>query len=153
MNHEVTDAVWELLHSGSRLLGEPMIMGITAENLAAKYGISRESQDQVALESHHKAEAAIKAGRFKDEIVPFPTPGKKGQAGNIRPGRASPLWPDHGRPGRLKPTFKNDGTVTAGNSSGLNDGAAAAILMTRGSAQELGLDADGEDCRACRCRR
>jgi acetyl-CoA C-acetyltransferase len=139
MNHEVTDSVWELLHSGSRLLGEPMIMGITAENLAAQYGISRESQDQLALESHHKAEAAIKAGRFKDEIAPFPISGKKGQQELFE-------QDEHPRFGltmedlvRLKPTFKKDGTVTAGNSSGLNDGAAAAILMTRARAGELGL--------------
>jgi acetyl-CoA C-acetyltransferase len=139
MNHEVTDAVWELLYSGSRLLGEPMIMGITAENLAAKYGISRESQDRLALESHHKAEAAIKGGRFKDEIVPFPVPGKKGQQETFE-------QDEHPRFGltledlaRLKPTFRKDGTVTAGNSSGLNDGAAAAILMTRARAGELGL--------------
>ena len=63
MNHEITDSVWELLHSGSRLLGEPMIMGITAENLAEKYAISREDQDEVALRSHGKAEAAITSGR------------------------------------------------------------------------------------------
>jgi acetyl-CoA C-acetyltransferase len=139
MNHEVTDAVWELLYSGSRLLGEPMIMGITAENLAAKYGISRESQDRLALESHHKAEAAIKGGRFKDEIVPFPVPGKKGQQETFE-------QDEHPRFGltledlaRLKPAFRKDGTVTAGNSSGLNDGAAAAILMTRARAGELGL--------------
>ena len=139
MNHEVTDAVWELLYSGSRLLGEPMIMGITAENLASKYGISRESQDRLALESHRKAEAAIKAGRFKDEIVPFPVPGKKGQQEIFE-------QDEHPRFGltledlaRLKPAFRKDGTVTAGNSSGLNDGAASAILMTRAKARELGL--------------
>lgn len=139
MNQEVVDSVWEMLHSGSRLLGEPMIMGITSENLAAKYNISREAQDQVALESHHKAEAAIKAGRFKDEIVPIELPGKKGQVQIFD-------QDEHPRFGlkmedlaRLKPAFRPDGTVTAGNSSGLNDGASAAILMTRKKARELGL--------------
>lgn len=139
MNHEVTDAVWEMLHSGSRLLGEPMIMGVTAENLAQKYGISRLDQDQLALESHNKAEAAITAGRFKDEITPFELAGKKGQKQLF-------AQDEHPRFGlkmedlaKLKPVFKQDGTVTAGNSSGLNDGAAAAILMTRGRAKELGL--------------
>jgi acetyl-CoA C-acetyltransferase len=139
MNQEVTDAIWELLYSGSRLLGDPMIMGITAENLAAKYNISREAQDQVALESHNKAEAAIKAGRFKEEIVPFPVSGKKGQQEAFQ-------QDEHPRFGlaleelvKLKPAFKKDGTVTAGNSSGLNDGAAAAMLMTRKKARELGL--------------
>jgi acetyl-CoA C-acetyltransferase len=139
MNQEVVDSVWEMLHSGSRILGEPMVMGITSENLAAKYNISREAQDQVALESHNKAEAAIKAGRFKDEIIPFELPGKKGQPQVFD-------QDEHPRFGlkmedlsRLKPVFRPDGTVTAGNSSGLNDGASAAILMTRKKARELGL--------------
>jgi acetyl-CoA C-acetyltransferase len=138
-NHEVVDSVWEMLHSGSRILGEPMIMGITSENLAAKYNISREAQDQLALESHSKAEAAIKAGRFKDEIVPFELPGKKGEKQVFD-------QDEHPRFGlkmedlaRLKPVFRPDGTVTAGNSSGLNDGGSAAIIMTRRRAKELGL--------------
>jgi acetyl-CoA C-acetyltransferase len=139
MNHEVTDMVWELLHSGSRLLGDPMIMGITAENLAAKYDISRESQDQLALESHHKAEAAIKAGRFEAEIVPFPIPGKRGQQERFEQDEHPRFGLTMEELARLKPAFKKDGTVTAGNSSGLNDGAAAAILMTRRKAGELGL--------------
>jgi len=139
MNQEVTDAIWELLYSGSRLLGDPMIMGITAENLAAKFSISREAQDQVALESHHKAEAAIKAGRFKEEIVPFPISATKGKEKSFE-------QDEHPRFGltledlvKLKPAFKKDGTVTAGNSSGLNDGAAAAVLTTRKRARELAL--------------
>lgn len=138
-NHEVTDAMWEMLHSGSRLLGDPMIMGVTAENLAEKYGISREDQDQLALESHHKAEAAIKAGRFKEEIVPLEVAGEKGSNVVFQ-------QDEHPRFGltledlaRLKPVFKKNGTVTPGNSSGLNDGGAAAILMTRKRARELGL--------------
>ena len=138
-NHEVTDAMWEMLHSGSRLLGDPMIMGVTAENLAEKYGISREDQDQLALESHQKAEAAIKAGRFKQEIVPLEVAGEKGSKVVFQ-------QDEHPRFGltledlaRLKPVFKKSGTVTPGNSSGLNDGAAAAILMTRKRARELAL--------------
>ncbi|GKT06735.1 thiolase family protein [Desulforhabdus sp. TSK] len=138
-NHEVTDAMWEMLHSGSRLLGDPMIMGVTAENLAEKYGISREDQDQLALESHQKAEAAIKAGRFKEEIVPLEVAGEKGSKVVFQ-------QDEHPRFGltledlaRLKPVFKKSGTVTPGNSSGLNDGAAAAILMTRKRARELAL--------------
>jgi acetyl-CoA C-acetyltransferase len=139
MNQEVTDAVWEMLHSGSRLLGDPMIMGVTAENLAEKYSISREAQDQVAMESHNKAEAAIKAGRFKDEIVPFELQGKKGQKDVFEQDEHPRFGLTMADLARLKPVFKNDGTVTAGNSSGLNDAAAAAILMTRGRAQKLGL--------------
>ena len=139
MNHEVTDSVWEMLHSSSRLLGEPMIMGITAENLAEKYVISREAQDQVALESHNKAEMAITSGRFREEIVPFELSENKGQKNVFD-------QDEHPRFGltiedlsRLKPAFKKGGTVTAGNSSGLNDGAAAAIIMTRKRARDMGL--------------
>ena len=139
MNHEVTDSVWEMLHSSSRLMGKPMVMGITAENLSEKYGISRKAQDQVAMESHNKAEAAITSGRFKEEIVPIELPGKKGLKNVFD-------QDEHPRFGltmedlsRLKPAFKENGTVTAGNSSGLNDGAAAAILMTRKRARDMGL--------------
>ena len=138
-NQEVVDAVWEMLHSGSRVLGEPMIMGITAENLAAKYSISRQAQDQLAMESHNKAEAAIKAGRFKDEIVPYGIPGKKGQTVVFEQDEHPRFGLTMDDLARLKPAFRPDGTVTAGNSSGLNDGAAAAIVMTRGKARELGL--------------
>lgn len=138
MNQEVTDAVWEMLYSGSRVLGNPLIMGQTAENLAEKYGISRTEQDEVALGSHNKAEAAIKAGLFKTEIVPFEIPDRKGprsfeQDEHPRFGLTAEDL------GRLKPVFKKDGTVTAGNSSGLNDAAAAALIMTRKRAKELGL--------------
>jgi acetyl-CoA C-acetyltransferase len=138
-NHEVTDSVWEMLHSGSRLLGEPMIMGITSENLAAKYNISREAQDQLALESHRKAEAATKSGRFKDEIVPFEIPGKKGQKTLFEQDEHTRFGLTMDDLAKLKPVFKPDGTVTAGNSSGLNDAGAAAIVMTRRRAKELGL--------------
>jgi acetyl-CoA C-acetyltransferase len=140
MNQEVTDSVWEALHSGSRVLGQPMIMGLTAENLADLDNISREDQDQLALESHHKAEAAIKEGRFKDEIVPIEVPKGKGEPSLFE-------QDEHPRFGlkmedlaRLKPVFREKGTVTAGNSSGINDGAAATIIMTRKKAKELGLN-------------
>ena len=135
---EFTDSMWELLHSGSRLLGEPMIMGQTAENLAEMYNISREEQDEVALRSHNNAERAIKEGKFKDEIVAIEFE-KKGKKYTLD-------TDEHVRYGlkiedlkRLKPVFKKDGTVTAGNSSGLNDGAAAILLMSRKKAKELGL--------------
>ncbi len=114
MNQEVTDAVWEMLYSGSRLLGDPMIMGITAENLAAKYNISREAQDQVAVESHNKAEAAIKAGRFKEEIAPLPVAGEKGTRGIIRAGRTSALWFDHGGSGQAQAGFQEGWDGDAG---------------------------------------
>lgn len=137
-NYECIDAMWELLHSGSRVLNDPIIMGITAENLATKYNISRKDQDQVSLESHNKAESATTSGRFEEEIVPIEISGKKGTTIFDKD--------EHTRFGltmadleRLKPTFKKDGTVTAGNSSGLNDGAAAAVVMSRKKANDLGL--------------
>ncbi len=136
---EMTDVMWELLHSGSGLLGEPFIMGQTAENLAEKYNISREEQDEVAFQSHQKAIAAIESGRFKDEIVPVPIPQRKGEPKMF-------TTDEHARKdvsleslASLKPVFKKTGTVTAGNSSGLNDGAAAMILMSAKKAKELGL--------------
>lgn len=139
LNHgEMTDSVWELLHSGSNLLGGKYIMGETAERLADKFSLSRVEQDEVALRSHHNAEAAIKAGKFKEEIVPVVVKGRK---------EDKVIDTDeHPRFGIkmedlaiLKPNFRKNGTVTAGNSSGLNDGACAAVVMSRSKAKELGL--------------
>jgi len=136
---EMTDSMWELLYSGSRALGDPVIMGETAENLAEKYGISREEQDVVALRSHNNVEAAIKAGKFKDEITPVEIKDRK-------KGTLVVNTDEHVRIGLkmedligLKPVFKKDGTVTAGNSSGLNDGAAAMVIMSRAKAEELNI--------------
>lgn len=135
---EMTDAMWELLHSGSGLLGAPYIMGQTAENLAEKYGVSREEQDQLAHESHAKAIAAIDAGKFRDEIVPVPLPQRNGAVKMFdtdeHPRRD--ITPESLK--KLKPVFKKDGTVTAGNSSGLNDGAAAMVVTSLKKAKELG---------------
>ena len=137
---QMMDAMWEMLHSGSNLLegGKGYIMGQTAENLAEKYGISREEQDEIALRSHSNAEAATVSGRFAGEIVAVEVPGKKGQNDVVSKD-------EHIRNGltlddlvRLKPAFKKDGTVTAGNASGLNDGAAAVVVTSRGRARELG---------------
>jgi len=118
-------------------------MGVTAENLAEKYEITREEQDQVAFESHAKATAAIQAGRFKDEIVPVELAGRRGKVTVCD-------TDEHVRPditleglGKLRPTFKKDGgTVTAGNSSGINDGASAAIVISEKKLNELGLTPD-----------
>lgn len=136
---EMTDSMWELLHSGSQLLGDAYIMGQTAENLADLHGISREDQDQVAFESHSKAVAAIDGGRFKDEIIPVPLKGRKGETVEF-------TTDEHPRRGltlealaALRPAFLKSGTVTAGNSSGLNDGAAAMVLMTAGRAKQLNI--------------
>jgi acetyl-CoA C-acetyltransferase len=138
-NHDLTDSVWEILYSGSNLLGQSMIMGLTAENLAAKYNLSRQDQDQVALESHNKAEAAIKAGRFKTQIMPVEVPGRNGETEVFHQDEHPRFGLTMAELARLRPAFKKDGTVTAGNSSGINDGAAAAIVMSRGQARELGL--------------
>jgi acetyl-CoA C-acetyltransferase len=137
---QMTDSMWELLHSGSNLLEKKgYIMGQTAENLAERYSISREEQDIVALRSHNNAEAAVKAGKFKDEIVPVPIPQKKGDPKLVDTDEHIRLGLKMEDLSRLAPAFKKDGTVTAGNSSGLNDGAAAVIITTRARAQELGM--------------
>ena len=113
-------------------------MGNTAENVAAKWQISRDDQDKFALGSQNKAEAAQKAGRFKDEIVPFTISTRKGdvvvdQDEYIRHGATLESL------SKLKPAFSKDGGVTAGNASGLNDGAAALVLMSAKEAEKRGL--------------
>jgi acetyl-CoA C-acetyltransferase len=113
-------------------------MGVTAENVAAKWQINREDQDRFAVASQNKAEAAQKAGRFKDEIAPFTVPSKKGdivvdQDEFIRHGVTYDAL------AKLKPAFSKDGAVTAGNASGINDGAAALVLMTADEAKKRGL--------------
>jgi acetyl-CoA C-acetyltransferase len=113
-------------------------MGITAENVAAKYGISREEQDRAAFESQEKAVRAIANGAFKDEITPVTIKTKKGDVVFD-----TDEFPRAGTTmealGRLKPAFKDGGTVTAGNASGINDGAAALVVMAVDKAKELGL--------------
>ncbi|MGE4350644.1 MAG: acetyl-CoA C-acetyltransferase [Bdellovibrionales bacterium] len=113
-------------------------MGVTAENIAEQYGITREMQDIFAVESQLKAEAAIKAGKFVDEIVPVVIPNRKGDITV-----AQDEYPRFGATvegmAKLKPAFKKDGTVTAGNASGINDGAAAVVLMTEEEAAKRGL--------------
>jgi len=113
-------------------------MGITAENVAQKWQITREAQDQLALGSQNKAEAAQKAGKFKDEIVPVTVAGRKGDVIV-----ADDEYPKHGTQiemlAKLRPAFKKDGTVTAGNASGINDGAAALVLMSAANAVRRGL--------------
>ena len=121
-----------MLHSGSNLLEKKgYIMGQTAENLAEKYAISREEQDVIALRSHNNAEAAIKAGKFKEEIVPVAIPQKKGEPRLVDTDEHVRFGLTMADLSRLAPAFKKEGTVTAGNSSGLNDGAAAVIVTTR----------------------
>ena len=112
-------------------------MGNTAENVAKHWQITREQQDEFAVESQNKAEAAQKAGRFKDEIAPVTIKSRKGDVVVD-----ADEYPKHGTTlesiGKLRPAFDKEGTVTAGNASGINDGAAAVVLMTASEAQKLG---------------
>jgi acetyl-CoA acetyltransferase family protein len=123
-------------------------LGETAENIAEELGISRPEQDAFALESHRRAVAAINAGRFADEIIPIAVPQRKGDPIVVDTDEHPRYRREDGRLvldtsleqlGRLKPAFRKDGTVTAGNSSGVNDGAAALLLMSAEKAQQLGL--------------
>jgi len=113
-------------------------MGVTAENIAEKWGLTREMQDEFSAASQQKAEAAIKAGKFKEEIVPVVIKGRKGDVVFD-----TDEYPRFGTTaaslGTLKPAFRKDGTVTAGNASGINDGAAAVVVMSAEKAKELGI--------------
>lgn len=130
-----TDLIWKAMQEYPVGGG----MGLVAERLAERYGLSREAQDELALLSHQRAVRAIKEGRFKKEIVPVVLPSKKGKVVEV-------TLDEHPREdttleglARLNPAFKEGGTVTAGNASSLNDGAAALILMSSEKAQALGL--------------
>ena len=113
-------------------------MGVTAENVAKEYAVTREEQDEFAVKSQNKTEAAQKAGRFKDEIIPFEIPSKKGPvifADDEYPRHGATLEAMKG----LKPAFDKNGSVTAGNASGINDGAAMVLVASARKAKELGL--------------
>ena len=114
-------------------------MGMTAENIAEKYGITRTEQDEFALHSQEKAAKAIAEGRFKDEIIPLTVPQGKKQPDLIFDTDEFPRQTSMEALAKLKPAFKPDGSVTAGNASGRNDGASALILTTESHAKELGL--------------
>ncbi|WP_293810386.1 acetyl-CoA C-acetyltransferase [uncultured Bosea sp.] len=126
----IKDGLWDAFHGYH--------MGTTAENVATKYQISREEQDRFAVGSQNKAEAAQKAGKFKDEIAPVTISTRKGDIVVD-----TDEYPRHGATieamAKLKPAFSKDGTVTAGNASGLNDGAAALVIMTAKEAARRGL--------------
>ena len=113
-------------------------MGMTAENIAAKYGITREEQDKLALMSHQRAMAAIKSGVFKGEIVPVHIPQKKGDP-IVFDTDERPMETSLEKLAKLPTAFKKDGTVTAGNASGVNDAAAVVLLMSGEKVKELGL--------------
>jgi acetyl-CoA C-acetyltransferase len=117
-------------------------MGNTAENIAEKYGISRKEQDEMGLLSHQRARAAIKNGTFKEEIVPVVIPQKKGEP-LIYDTDERPMDTSLEKMGKLPTAFKPGGTVTAGNASGINDAAAAVLLMAKEKAKELNLEPFG----------
>ncbi|AFR16117.1 unnamed protein product [Burkholderia pseudomallei] len=128
----IVDGLWDVYNKYH--------MGITAENVAKEYGITREAQDQFAALSQNKAEAAQKAGRFDDEIVPIEIPQRKGEPLRF----ATDEFVRHGVTAEslasLKPAFAKEGTVTAANASGINDGAAAVLVMSAKKAEALGLE-------------
>jgi len=127
----ISDGLWDAFNDYH--------MGITAENLVEKYGISREDQDTFAAASQQKAAAAIEARRFVDEITPILIPQRKGDPVAFATDEQPRAGTTAESLGKLKPAFKKDGTVTAGNASSLNDGAAAVMLMSAAKAQQLGL--------------
>jgi acetyl-CoA C-acetyltransferase len=136
-NAQIVDS---MVHDGLWDIYNDYHMGITGENVAEKYGISREEQDQFAVDSHRKAVAAIKECRFKSQIVPVELPArKKGAPPTIFDKDESPREDTSIEVLRaLKPAFKKDGTVTAGNAPGVNDGAAAVVVTSARLAKELG---------------
>jgi acetyl-CoA C-acetyltransferase len=126
----VNDGLWDAFNQYH--------MGITAENVAEQYGLTREMQDEFAVASQTKAVAAIEGGKFKDEIVPVVIPNKKGDIifdTDEYPKKGTTLE----KISKLKPAFKKDGTVTAANASGINDSAAAFVVMSKEKADELGI--------------
>ena len=128
----IVDGLWDVYNQYH--------MGVTAENVAKEYGISREEQDKFAIASQNKAEAAQKAGKFKDEIVPVPIPQKKGDPVLFADDEYIRTGVTLDQVQGLKPAFAKDGTVTAGNASGINDGAAAVVVMSAARAAQLGLE-------------
>lgn len=114
-------------------------MGITAENIAEQWNITRQEQDEFAVRSQNRAEAAIKSGRFKDEIVPVLIPQRKGDPIVVDTDEYPKFGATIEGMAKLRPAFKKDGTVTAGTSSGINDGAAAVLVMSKEKADELGI--------------
>ncbi|OOM71059.1 acetyl-CoA acetyltransferase [Clostridium puniceum] len=127
----INDALWDAFNNYH--------MGQTAENIATQWGLTREEQDEFSASSQQKAEAAIKEGRFKDEIVPVVIPQRKGEPKVFDTDEFPRFGTTAESLAKLKPAFVKDGTVTAGNASGINDGAAAFVIMSAEKAAELGV--------------
>lgn len=128
-----------MVHDGLTDIFNKYHMGITAENIVDKWGLTREELDEFAANSQQKAEAAIKAGKFKDEIVPVEIPQRKGDPVVFDTDEFPRFGCTAEGLGKLKPAFKKDGMVTAANSSGINDSGAALVVMSKEKADELGL--------------
>jgi acetyl-CoA C-acetyltransferase len=127
----VYDGLWEIFYGCH--------MGLTAENIAATYGISRREQDEIGLLSHQRARKTIADGIFRNEIVPVIIPQRKGEP-VVFDTDERPMDTSLDRMAKLPPAFKKDGTVTAGNASGINDAAAALVLMSRRKAEEMSIE-------------
>ncbi len=135
-HNQLTDS---LLHDGLWDPFEDWVMGMAAEWIADQYGVTRQEMDRFALESHQKALAAMDSGKFRAEIVPVEVPGKKGQVTVVDQDETPRRDTSLEALAALKPAFKPDGKVTAGNSPGLNDGAAAVVYSSRARAEALGV--------------
>ncbi|NLW40411.1 MAG: acetyl-CoA C-acetyltransferase [Tissierellia bacterium] len=139
--HRMGDGVLEdyMVNDGLTDVFNGYHMGITAENIVEQWNLTREEQDEFALNSQLRAEKAIKEGRFKDEIVPVEVPQRKGDPVIVDTDEHPRFGSTIEGLAKLRPAFKKDGTVTAGNASGINDGAAALVVMSKEKAEELGL--------------
>ncbi|MDO4662054.1 MAG: acetyl-CoA C-acetyltransferase [Tissierellia bacterium] len=133
------NAVDSMLNDGLMDVFNHYHMGITAENVAAKYGITREDQDQLSATSQQRASKARAEGRFKDEIVPVEVKDRKGRVTVVEDDEYIRDGVTAESLAKLRPAFKKDGTVTAGNASGINDGASCLVLMSEEKAKELGI--------------
>lgn len=142
-----------MLHDALLCAYDGLHMGVTAENVAERFKISREEQDAFAARSQQKAEAAIKSGRFKDEIVPVEIPQRRGEPIIFDTDEFPRFGTTVEALAKLKPAFKKDGLITAGNSSGINDGAAALLVMSAEKALKMGIRPMarivGYDCQGC----
>ncbi len=142
-----------MLHDALLCAFDGSHMGVTAENVAERFHISREEQDAFAARSQQRAEAAIKSGRFKDEIVPVEIPQRRGEPIIFDTDEFPRFGTTVETLAKLKPVFKKDGTITAGNSSGINDGAAALLVMSAEKALKMGIrpmaKIVGYSCQGC----
>jgi acetyl-CoA C-acetyltransferase len=139
MNMPFGQTIDLMVHDGLYEIFNQYHMGLTAENIAKRYGITREEQDQISLASHQRARAAIENGTCKEEIVPVMLPQRKGDAKPFEVDER-PMDTSMEKLAKLKPVFDKQGTVTAGNASGINDGACALVMMSAEKAASLGIE-------------